>query len=217
MQSASLLKLRIQESQQESDAELSEVFAAALLDASDKYAPAGSEPARTPGRPAAWWNEDYSPATKRKLEKAAEALRKEEERLEAARLKVEERAAAALREQELRAAAEQRKEDERIAAVRRREEQRAEIARRKEERRRSSPFYRVSSWLRSRRVLQEKQLRVLETVSLGEKRFVSLLQVEGSKFLIGGGSNGVALLTQLDTQKPANATQPVTAGAWQAQ
>lgn len=214
MPSSSLLKLRIEETGDESDAELSEAFAAALLDASDKYAPAGSEPVRTLGRTTPQWSEDYSPATRRKLEKAAEALRKEEERLEAARQKVEERAAEALRKQEQRAAAEQRKEDERIAAIERREEERAEIARRKEERQRSSPFYRATSWLRSRRVLPEKQLRVLETVSLGEKRFVSVLQVGGSRFLIGGGSTGVSLLTQLDApQAPATAAQQSAAGA----
>lgn len=43
----------------------------------------------------------------------------------------------------------------------------------------------------------EKQLRVQETVTLGEKRFVAVLQVEGRKFLIGGGSAGVSLLTAL--------------------
>lgn len=45
----------------------------------------------------------------------------------------------------------------------------------------------------------EKQLRVSETVALGEKRFVAVLQCEGRKFLIGGGSAGVSLLTSLDS------------------
>jgi flagellar biogenesis protein FliO len=43
-----------------------------------------------------------------------------------------------------------------------------------------------------------KQLRVSETVSLGEKRFVAILHVENRKFLIGGGASSVTLLTQLD-------------------
>ncbi len=43
----------------------------------------------------------------------------------------------------------------------------------------------------------EKQLRLRETVALGEKRFVAVLEVEGRKFLIGGGSTGVSLLTAL--------------------
>jgi hypothetical protein len=42
-----------------------------------------------------------------------------------------------------------------------------------------------------------KQLRVCETVSLGEKRFIAIIHVENRKFLIGGGASNVALLTQL--------------------
>jgi len=55
----------------------------------------------------------------------------------------------------------------------------------------------------------EKQLRVSETVPLGEKRFVAVLQCEGRKFLIGGGSSGVSLLTSLDAiQNPLESLQP---------
>jgi Flagellar biosynthesis protein, FliO len=43
-----------------------------------------------------------------------------------------------------------------------------------------------------------KKLRVSESVSLGEKRFVAILQVENRKYLIGGGAANVALLTQLE-------------------
>jgi len=38
------------------------------------------------------------------------------------------------------------------------------------------------------------------TVSLGEKRFVAVIQVDGVQFLIGGGATGVALLAQLNTK-----------------
>ncbi|HTV16385.1 MAG TPA: flagellar biosynthetic protein FliO [Acidobacteriaceae bacterium] len=44
-----------------------------------------------------------------------------------------------------------------------------------------------------------KQLRVAETISLGDKRFVAVVHVDGQKFLIGGGTSGVSLLTQLDS------------------
>jgi len=58
---------------------------------------------------------------------------------------------------------------------------------------------RAFSWLRKRCAERSaKQLRVTETVSLGEKRFVAILHVENRKFLIGGGASNVALLTQLD-------------------
>lgn len=61
----------------------------------------------------------------------------------------------------------------------------------------ASVFGRIFSFLRARAVAP-KQLRVAETVSLGEKRFVAIVQVEGQRFLIGGGASGVSLLTELD-------------------
>lgn len=61
----------------------------------------------------------------------------------------------------------------------------------------ASIFGRLFSFLRTRAVAP-KQLRVAETVSLGEKRFVAIVQVEGQRFLIGGGAAGVSLLTELD-------------------
>lgn len=57
---------------------------------------------------------------------------------------------------------------------------------------------RIFLWLRGKYgVAAIKQLRVTETVSLGEKRFVAIIHAEGHKFLIGGGASGVCLLTQL--------------------
>lgn len=49
------------------------------------------------------------------------------------------------------------------------------------------------------RLMPEKKLHVLETVSLGERRFVTILQVEGRKFLIGGSSSNVSMLASLDS------------------
>jgi flagellar biogenesis protein FliO len=43
-------------------------------------------------------------------------------------------------------------------------------------------------------------LKVADTISLGEKRFVAVLKVDGREFLIGGGATNVALLTQLDAE-----------------
>lgn len=54
---------------------------------------------------------------------------------------------------------------------------------------------RAGAWLRGRCVT--KRLRVAETISLGEKRFVAIVSVEGQEFLIGGGSAGMSLLAQL--------------------
>lgn len=56
-------------------------------------------------------------------------------------------------------------------------------------------------WLQKRYLLRAtKQLRVSETVSLGEKRFVAILHIDNQKFLIGGGASNVALLAQLEVE-----------------
>src|SRR5450432_1911675 len=47
-----------------------------------------------------------------------------------------------------------------------------------------------------------KNLKVCENVSLGEKRFVAVIQVDDERFLIGGSSSSVSLLTRLQEQKP---------------
>ena len=58
------------------------------------------------------------------------------------------------------------------------------------------------SWLNGRNSTV-KQLRVLETVALGEKRLVAVIQADGQRFLVGGGPSGVSLLTSLEqVQKP---------------
>jgi Flagellar biosynthesis protein, FliO len=63
-----------------------------------------------------------------------------------------------------------------------------------------NPLTRAWSWInRKYSTASTKQLRVAETVSLGEKRFVALVQIGGQRFLIGGGPAGVSLLTQLGT------------------
>ena len=62
----------------------------------------------------------------------------------------------------------------------------------------SRVLQRAWSWLHKRYTEQAtKRLRVAETVSLGEKRFVALVSVEGREFLIGGGASGVSLLAHL--------------------
>jgi hypothetical protein len=50
------------------------------------------------------------------------------------------------------------------------------------------------------RLVPEKRLRVVESASLGERRFVAILQVEGQKFLIGGSSSNVSLLAPLEVE-----------------
>jgi flagellar biogenesis protein FliO len=42
-----------------------------------------------------------------------------------------------------------------------------------------------------------RRLRLCESLSLGEKRFVAVIQYEGQQFLIGGGSSSLNLLARL--------------------
>jgi flagellar biogenesis protein FliO len=46
-----------------------------------------------------------------------------------------------------------------------------------------------------------KNLKVCENVSLGENRFVAVIQVDQERFLIGGSSSSVLLLTRLQETK----------------
>jgi len=64
----------------------------------------------------------------------------------------------------------------------------------------------ISRWLKYIRAQQtvrsnSKRLQVSETISLGEKRFVAVIRVDGREFLVGGGATNVALLTQLDAKQ----------------
>jgi flagellar biogenesis protein FliO len=56
----------------------------------------------------------------------------------------------------------------------------------------------------------QRKLRVVETVSLGDKRFAAVLDVDGKRFLIGGGAGTVSLLTALDSapELPGSSTPP---------
>lgn len=62
------------------------------------------------------------------------------------------------------------------------------------------------SWLHSKYTLTAtKRLRIAETVSLGEKRFVAIVTVEGREFLIGGGAAGISLLAKLGSPSASEA------------
>lgn len=68
---------------------------------------------------------------------------------------------------------------------------------------------RAWSWLNGNRgPAAKKRLRVADTVSLGDKRFVAVVHVDGQKFLIGGGAAGVSLLTSLGNTAEAAEISP---------
>jgi hypothetical protein len=64
---------------------------------------------------------------------------------------------------------------------------------------RAQPVASAWAWLKKNYASSAtKRMRVAETVSLGEKRFVAILRVDGREFLIGGGTAGISLLTQIE-------------------
>jgi flagellar biogenesis protein FliO len=56
-------------------------------------------------------------------------------------------------------------------------------------------------WIKERQVSRcgTKRLQVSESVSLGDKRFVAVIEVDGLQFLIGGGPSNISMLAQLNT------------------
>jgi hypothetical protein len=71
---------------------------------------------------------------------------------------------------------------------------------------------RAWTWVQSKYALSAtKRLRVAETISLGEKRFVALICVEGREFLVGGGASGVSLLAQLGAAPESAGTSQAAA------
>lgn len=57
----------------------------------------------------------------------------------------------------------------------------------------------VWNWLARVRVRRKpRELRLCESLSLGEKRVVAVIQYEGQRFLIGAGAQSVNLLCRLD-------------------
>ncbi|HUZ94105.1 MAG TPA: flagellar biosynthetic protein FliO [Edaphobacter sp.] len=100
--------------------------------------------------------------------------------------------------------------------------EKSSLARKRTRPQRSSLLARAWRWLQKQQAFSaKKQLRVCETVSLGEKRFVALVQIESQRFLIGGGASGVSLLAELnneseqddssvlDTKDASRALQPI--------
>jgi len=74
-------------------------------------------------------------------------------------------------------------------------------------------FWRCGMWIAKGARTQRtgKRLRVSESVSLGERRFVAVIQVDQERFLIGGSSTSVCMLTRLkDAASFAEALQRST-------
>ncbi len=63
---------------------------------------------------------------------------------------------------------------------------------------------------------KSRRLRVSEMVSLGDKRFVSIVQVDGVDYLVGVGTTNVSLLTRLESRSvPSPSFEQAVTTAWQ--
>lgn len=70
-------------------------------------------------------------------------------------------------------------------------------------------FVAAWKWLEGRRRLQlsSRRLHITESLSLGEKRNLLIVTVDGAQLLIGTSAAGVQLLTKLDSTSPQVAEQ----------
>jgi len=61
-----------------------------------------------------------------------------------------------------------------------------------------------------------RRLRLSETLSLGEKRFLAVVQFQQQEFLVGGTGNSIALLARLDSSRatPDSQDRMQEAGSW---
>lgn len=61
---------------------------------------------------------------------------------------------------------------------------------------------------------RQRQLRISETISLGEKRFLAVIEVDGERLLIGGSATSVSLLTRLAVREAREDLEDVSAASF---
>ena len=67
----------------------------------------------------------------------------------------------------------------------------------------------IFRWLNHRWSERKRsKLRLCETLSLGEKRFVAVVEFESSQFLLGGTSHSITLLSQLPAHASRTSEEP---------
>jgi flagellar biogenesis protein FliO len=57
----------------------------------------------------------------------------------------------------------------------------------------------VGARLRAGLATRPRSLALRESLSLGERRFVAVIECDGQRFLVGGGSQNVQLIARLNT------------------
>ncbi|HZC43666.1 MAG TPA: flagellar biosynthetic protein FliO [Acidobacteriaceae bacterium] len=76
-------------------------------------------------------------------------------------------------------------------------------------------FVRMVRWLKTKYssgVSQTPPLHVVGQISLGAKRHLSLVEVGGVQFLVGGGVEHVTVIVPVSTSDPGQTTKPQEAG-----
>jgi flagellar biogenesis protein FliO len=64
-------------------------------------------------------------------------------------------------------------------------------------------------WVQRRvKVRKVRRLRVCETLSLGDRRFVAVIEFDGQEFLVGGSGSSFELLARLHEGKVITETAP---------
>ena len=70
----------------------------------------------------------------------------------------------------------------------------------------------VRQWWRTLaqlRVRPPRRLRLCESLSLGERRFVAVVEFDRARFLVGGTAGSLVLLSRLADEGPLQASEPV--------
>ena len=66
----------------------------------------------------------------------------------------------------------------------------------------ASLWARIAASFSSIRVNRRRALRLCETLSLGEKRFVAVVECDNQRFLLAGTQQNISLLQSLGPTKP---------------
>jgi flagellar biogenesis protein FliO len=55
---------------------------------------------------------------------------------------------------------------------------------------------------------RQRSMRLCETLPLGDRRYLALVEVEGRRFLVGAAPNSLSLLAQLSSPEPFSEIEP---------
>jgi flagellar biogenesis protein FliO len=75
----------------------------------------------------------------------------------------------------------------------------------------------IDLWQRGRSLKREpRRLRLCESLPLGERRFVAVVEFDGERFLVGGTSSSLVLLSRLGEARPETHSESEQNVSWKA-